>query len=200
MASNFNIRIEHAVLTFRNFAGARKQFNDEGKRNFCVYLDGYNRRGEAFQDEDRIPRYKYGPDWMNPNDLITALQADGWNVKWTKEREADNGEVYPARPYIKVNVKYNDQYPNFNPKICTVKEDGSFSNIDADTAEIIDSIWIDNADVIIKPYNYEANKGIENGKVSAELKTLYITPVKDADEDDDFDGKYSSHEAEEQPW
>ena len=200
MASNFNIRIEHAVLTFRNFAGARKQFNDEGKRNFCVYLDGYNRRGEAFQDEERIPRYKYGPDWMNPNDLIAALQSDGWNVKWTKERETESGDIYPSRPYIKVNVKYNDQYPNFNPKICTVKEDGSFTNIDADTAEIVDSIWIDNADVIIKPYNYEANKGIENGKVSAELKTLYITPVKDADEDDDFDGKYSSHEAEEMPW
>lgn len=199
MATNYNIRIEHAVLTFRNFAGARKQFNDEGKRNFCVYLDGYNRRGEAFQDEGRIPKYKYGPDWMNPNDLIPALQADGWNVKWTKERETDSGDIYPARPYLKVNVKYNDQYPNFNPKICTVKDDGSFTNIEADTAEIIDSIWIDNADVIIKPYNWEASKGIENGKVSAELKTLYVTPVKDADEDD-FDGKYSSSASEEMPW
>lgn len=200
MASKFNIRIEHAVLTFRNFAGARKQFNDEGKRNFCVYLDGYNRRGEQFNDESRIPKYKYGADWMSPNDFIPALEADGWNIKWTKESE--DGE-YPARPYLKINVKYNENYPNFNPKICIVKEDGDFTIIDESTAGLIDSVWIDNADVIIKPYNYEERKGIENGKVSAELKTLYVTPVQDVDEDD-FDGKYSKNDSEDNngdiPW
>lgn len=190
MASKFNIRIEHAILAFRNFAGARKQFNDEGKRNFVVYLDGYNRRGEAFQDEERIPRYKYGSDWMSPNDLIPALEADGWNVRWTKAREDSD---FPARPYIKVSVKYNSDYPNFNPKICIVKEDGNFTNIDEETAGLIDSIWIDNADLIIKPYNWEEKKGIENGRVAAELKTLYVTPVQDAEEDD-FDGKYAQQD------
>lgn len=190
MASKFNIRIEHAILAFRNFAGARKQFNDEGKRNFVVYLDGYNRRGEAFQDEERIPRYKYGSDWMSPNDLIPALEADGWNVRWTKAREDSD---FPARPYIKVGVKYNSDYPNFNPKICIVKEDGNFTNIDEETAGLIDSIWIDNADLIIKPYNWEEKKGIENGRVAAELKTLYVTPVQDAEEDD-FDGKYAQQD------
>ncbi len=197
MASKFNIRIEHAVLTFRNFAGVKKQFNDEGKRNFCVYLDGYNRKGEQFQDENRIPKYKYGSEWMSPNDLIPVLEKDGWNIKWT--RESEDGE-YPPRPYLKINVKYNENYPNFNPKICIVKDDGSFTNIEAETAGLIDSIWIDNADVIIKPYNYEERKGIENGKVSAELKTLYVTPVQDADEDD-FDGKYSRNDPDEEiPW
>ena len=196
MASKFNIRIEHAILAFRNLAGARKQFNDEGKRNVLVYLDGYDRRGNEFQDESRIPQYKYGADWMAPNDLIPALEADGWNVRWTKP--SDDGE-YPARPYLKVNVKYNPDYPNFNPKICIVKEDGSFTNIDEETVGLIDSIWIDNADIIIKPYNWEERKGIENGRVAAELKTMYVTPVQDADEDD-FDGKYAQPEADDVPF
>lgn len=196
MASKFNIRIEHAITAFRNFAGARKQFNDEGKRNFIVYLDGFDRRGNMFQDDDRIPRYKYGSDWMSPNELIPALEADGWNVRYTKP--SDDGE-YPARPYLKVNVKYNPDYPNFNPKIAIVKPDGSFTNIDEETASLIDSIWIDNADIIIKPYNWEEKKGIENGRVAAELKTMYVTPVQDVEEDD-FDGKYTQNEPEDIPF
>lgn len=189
MATKLNIRIEHAVLVFRNFAGAKKMYNEEGKRNFCVYLDGYDRRGNMFNDPDMIPQYKYGSDWLNPNNLIPALQNDGWLVKWTKEKELETGEVYPARPYIKVNIHYSEDWPQYNPKVVMVKDDGGFTNIDADTIHMLDSTWIANADIIIKPNNYEERNGIENGKVSAQLKTLYITPVQDADEDD-FDGKY----------
>lgn len=189
MATKFNIRIEHGVLTFRNFAGAQKMYNDKGKRNFCVYLDGYDRKGNTFSDENRVPRYKYGPDWMSPNDLIDALTKDGWNVKWTKE--SDDGE-YPARPYIKVNVKYSEDWPQFNPKVFMVKSDGGLTSIDEDSVHQLDTTWISNADLIIKPNNYEERKGIANGKVSADLKLMYVTPVEDVDEDDDFDGKYGN--------
>lgn len=187
MATKFNIRIEHGVLTFRNFAGAQKTYNDEGRRNFCVYLDGYNRRGEEFTNQDMIPQYKYGSDWMSPNDLIAALERDGWNVKWTKASE--DGE-YPARPYLKVNVKYNDQWPQFNPKILMVKSDGGLTNLDEDSIHQIDNMWIANADLIIKPNNYEERRGVVDGKVSADLKLMYVTPVEDVDEDE-FDGKYA---------
>lgn len=187
MATKFNIRIEHAVMVFRNFAGARKMYNDEGKRNFCVYLDGYDRRGNEFNDPELIPKYKYGPDWMAPNDLIPALQNDGWNIKWTKEDP--NGE-YPSRPYLKVNVKYNPGWPQYNPKVLMVKSDGGLTNIEEDSIHQIDTTWIANCDMIIKPNNYEERQGIENGRVSADLKMMYVTPVEDVDEDD-FDGKYS---------
>lgn len=196
MATKFNIRIEHAVLVFRNFAGERKMYNDEGKRNFCIYLDGYNRRGMEFADPERIPQYKYGSDWLSPNDLIPALERDGWNVKWTKEKEMENGEVYPSRPYLKVNVKYNEDWPQFNPKISLVKADGGITPLDEASIHQLDTMWVSNADVIIKPNNYEERKGIENGKVSADLKTLFVTPVEDVDEDE-FDGKYSQRGAEE---
>lgn len=188
MATRNNIRVEHAVLVFRNFAGAQKMYNDKGKRNFCVYLDGYDRKGHEFEDPDMIPKYKYGPDYLGPNELIPALQKDGWNVKWTKE--SDDGE-YPSRPYIKVNVKYSEDWPQFNPKVLMVKRDGGLTSVDEDTIHMLDTTWISNADLIIKPNNYEERKGIADGKVSADLKMMYITPVEDADEDD-FDGKYSS--------
>ena len=186
MATNNNLRIDNAVLTFRNFAGERKMYNDEGRRNFCVYLDGFNRKGEPFENPDYIPKYKYGPDWLGPNELIPALEADGWNVKFTKESE--DGE-YKARPYLKVNVKYNPAWPQFNPKVNMVKTNGEVTPLDENSVHLMDSVWIRKADVIIKPNNYVERKGIENGKVSADLKKLYVTPVEDADEDD-FDGRY----------
>lgn len=199
MATKNNIRIEHGVLVFRNFAGARKMYNDEGKRNFCVYLDGYDRRGREYEDQDRIPKYKYGSDWLSPNELIPALEKDGWLVKWTKERETEGGDIYPARPYIKVNIKYNDNYPMYNPKVSMVKANGDLTEIVEQSISLLDTTWISNADMIIKPNNYEERQGIANGKVSAELKTLFITPVEDADEDD-FDGKYARYESDEMPW
>ena len=194
MSTKFNLRIEHGVLTFRNFAGAKKMFNEEGKRNFCVYLDGYDRKGNPFENPEFIPRYKYGPDWMDPNTLIEALQRDGWNVKFSKP--SDDGE-YPARPYIKVNVKYNPDYPQFNPDVFMVKSDGTTVPVGEDTIHMVDTTWINNADLIIKPNNYEERKGIENGRVSADLKTLYITPVED-DLEDEFDGKYARVRREEE--
>jgi len=191
MATDKNIRIEHGVLNFRNFKGEKKTYegrvtNEEGKRNFCVYLDGYDRKGNEFADANRIPKYKYGHDWLSPNELIEALQRDKWPVKWTKEKEGPNG-VYPSRPYMKVNVKYSSVRPQFNPKAYSVRSDGDYTTVDEDSIAQFDTIWIDNADFIIKPFNYEG----EGGRVSAELKIIYITPVRDLDEDDDFDGKYA---------
>ena len=202
MSTKNNIKIEHAVLTFRNFGGERKRFNDEGKRNFCVYLDGYNYRGEAFKNEEMIPRYKYGSDWLNPNDLIPALEADGWNVKFTKEGLDESGEVrYPARPYIQVHVKYSELYPRYNPSVYLVKSNGDLTKLGEDSVDQLDRTWIANADLIIKPNNYDERKGNPDGKVSADLQTIYVKPVEDMDEDD-FDGKYSRtiSDQEDMPW
>lgn len=196
MSSKLNIRIEHAVLTFRNFAGARKMYNEPGDRNFCVYLDGYDRRGNVFEDPEQIPQYKYGSDWLSPNDLIPALEKDGWNIKWTKESEDG---TYPARPYMKVKISYSENYPTYNPKVYLTKNDGGLTNIDQDTIGLLDTVWISNADLIIRPFNYEERNGIENGHVSARLKTLYITPVEDVEEDD-FDGKYGKAPSDQAPF
>jgi len=54
------IVIEDARIMYRNFAGKKGMFNDEGKRNFAVVL---------------------------PEDVAAQLEADGWNVKRTKPRE-----------------------------------------------------------------------------------------------------------------
>ncbi len=50
-----NLMIENARIMFRNFAGREQQFNSQGDRNFCIFL-------EPDQAEDLLKR--------------------GWNIKY----------------------------------------------------------------------------------------------------------------------
>lgn len=54
--------IENAQIMFRNFAGVERQFNSEGDRNFCVFLDA---------------------------GLADKLRKQGWNIKQLRSREED---------------------------------------------------------------------------------------------------------------
>lgn len=65
MASNGNITITNATIRFRNFAGRAGQYNREGDRNFCVFLDEATAR---------------------------QLMADGWNVKFLRAREPGDAD------------------------------------------------------------------------------------------------------------
>jgi len=63
-----NITIENARIGFRNFRGKGGQYNPEGRRNFCVFLE---------------------------SDLAKTLEQDGWNVRWLEPRdEQEDAQAY----------------------------------------------------------------------------------------------------------
>ena len=73
------ITLEGVKLLFANFSGKEikvknKVMNQEGSRNFCVYLD---------------------------DDIAEKLEKDGWLIKYTVANEQYEQE---ARPYIKVHI------------------------------------------------------------------------------------------------
>lgn len=74
--------IEGAQLIFKNFAGKKTDFNEEGNRNFGLLLD---------------------------DDLAEQLSKDGWPVKYLRPRE-DDPEQY-EQPWIKVRVRFNTYPP-----------------------------------------------------------------------------------------
>ena len=73
--------LEDSKLLFRNFAGAARQFNEEGKRNFHIFL-------EPKQAE--------------------AMARDGWNVKNLKPRDEDQ---LVGDAHLKVLVNFKGRPP-----------------------------------------------------------------------------------------
>ena len=74
--------IEGARIIFRNFAGAEKQFNRAGDRNFSVLLDP---------------------------ELAKRLEDDGWNVSYLKVRPDDEDPIPQA--HLKVKLKFTGKPP-----------------------------------------------------------------------------------------
>lgn len=71
---NGKIRIKGAPIILRNFAGAKKMYNEAGNRNFAVILD---------------------------QDSAEKLEQDGWKVNYFKQRDPD--EAPQAFLKVKVN-------------------------------------------------------------------------------------------------
>lgn len=70
------IQIEGAHIFWRNFSGKASQYNQAGKRNFCVGIDD--------------------------KELADKLIADGWNVRMTRPRDEDE----EPQAYLQVEVSY----------------------------------------------------------------------------------------------
>lgn len=151
-----NPRLDNIVLSdtrvfFRNFSGNVSQYNRIGARTFACGL---------------------------PADFARQLEADGINVKYSKDTD---GMPDPERPFISVKVRY-DVKP---PKIFLV-EGNSKTLLSEETVGILDSADIVRADLVITPVFYDVNG---NTGFSNYLKTAYFTI-----EADEFADRYADLE------
>lgn len=147
-----NIILENTKIIFKNFSGKKTDFNEEGNRNFGVII---------------------------PDDMVDALIADGWKVKFRPPRE-DDPEHY-EQPWLPVKVKYG----KFPPDIWMVTKKGRVQ-LDEEMVGQLDYARLSGCDLVIRPYNYPAMPGRPAG-VSAYLKTLYAI-VSEGDFEDKYGG------------
>lgn len=108
-------------------------------------------------------------------DLARDLEEEGWNVKYLEPR--DDGDE--RLPYIQVSVMFGKGVP---PKVVIITSRGK-TTLTEDEINILDWAEITNADLIIRPYNWEVS-----GKtgVKAYLKSLFVTISED-----ELEQKYS---------
>ena len=137
-----------------------------GFRNFAGAEGPYNKKGDrnfvVFLEEQQAK----------------DLESDGWNIKWPKEREeVDPDSDFEQQPFLPVSFSFT----NFPPKIVLVT-DGNASRIGEDEVDMLDWAEIENADIVIRPYNWSVNG---NSGVKAYLKALYVTLATD-----EFSSKY----------
>ena len=151
-----NPRLDNIVLSdtrvfFRNFSGTPDKYNRTGARTFACEV---------------------------PADFAARMEADGINVKYSKDRD---GNPDPERPYISVKVRY-DIKP---PKIFMV-EGNTKTLLSEDTVGVLDAADIVRADLVISPVFYEVNG---NTGFSNYVKTAYFTI-----EPDEFADRYADLE------
>ena len=141
MAQQLNI--EGAKIGFKNFSGLEGEFNKAGERSFAVFLD---------------------------DELAEKLAADGWNVKYPKDRDFGDEED-TRQAYLIVEVAFG----RFPPKVVTITND-VIQTVYEDKIHTLDSLKFDNVDMVLNPYHWTVN-----GKsgIKAYLKAIYLTVESD---------------------
>lgn len=133
-------------------------------RNFSRIETKFNRKGSRnFCVVIENPKFA---------DELTAI---GWNIRTLKPREPED----EATSYLPVQVSFD----NVPPKVFLVTKNAK-TQLDTDSIGTLDFAEIANVDLVVRPYNWEAN-----GKfgVKAYLKEMYVTIVEGA-----FADKYAN--------
>ncbi len=125
------LQIDDARICFRNFAGRRTDFNNEGDRNFALV----------------IPNEEIKEALLNDVNEFGAA----WNVK-IKEGRNPGDEPFM---YMNVKVKYTDKS---QPKVYLISGKNRLE-LGEDDVDMLDDIDIRSVDLDIRPYDGEGRFG-----------------------------------------
>lgn len=119
-----NLVIEDAKFVYKpNFEGREETYNEEGDRYFNVRI---------------------------PDNILASVEADNWNVKWTKPKV----EGVEPEPYIIVAIGFK-----YRPPVITIIQDGRPTDLSEQNAGIVDSLQFEKIDMVIRGRAWENASG-----------------------------------------
>ena len=118
------ILFENADIKFRNFAGAEGAFNNEGDRNFCIFLT---------------------PDQADEMDKA------GWNVRQLKVREP--GDIPQDYIQVSLKYRGRPGTNVRPPTVVQISSRGR-SFLAEEDLEILDWVEIKSVDLVVRPYSW----------------------------------------------
>jgi hypothetical protein len=158
---NNELKLEGVRLIWRNFAGEKKLYNENGKRQFAIPLE---------------------------EPLALELRDIGWNVR-DNSRKVQEDPSKELLYHLDVTVKLDGRVPPRIFMVAKKwseeqqKEISIRTQLDEDTIMLLDYAELETVDLILRPFNWDVN-----GKqgVSAYLKTLFAFLRQD-----DLEAKYA---------
>lgn len=139
------VNIEGARIGFKNFEGREGLYNKAGDRSFAIFLD---------------------------KQTADAMHAEGWNVKYPKERETVDPEEDTRDPHIQVSLSF-DNYP---ANVFLISNE-NVTKISGEEVSMLDWAEMVNVDLVLRPYTWTVNG---NTGIKAYLKAGYFTIQTDA--------------------
>lgn len=105
-----------------------------------------------------------------PPDSVDALRADGWNIKQLRPREEGDLPAF----HLPVTVFFGGPKSR-PPKIVMITSRGR-TDLDENTAMVLDWARIKHVDLIVRPYEWNING---RSGVTAYLRTIFVTIEED---------------------
>ena len=130
MRADGSFIVEGADIRWLNFGGRVRDFNPNGDRTFCLFID---------------------------SDLANQLRRDDYNVKMTKPRKdatRDEIEDFVPESYIEVKVGYKIHPPRITMRGDTT---GKVTELTEENVDLLDEVEIVNVDVIVRPREFDIN-------------------------------------------
>ena len=153
---NGDLSIENAVIIWTNFEGRPTKFNPAGGKRTFALV-------------------------LN-EEMGEELKSEGWNIKYSEPREEGDDILI----YTEIVVNMDSKYP---PKV-TLYSDfrgrKTANPLDADTISELDTINIENVDLVIHPYEHGRSAV---ARVKGYAKAIYVTQGQDRY----FEGKYDEY-------
>lgn len=112
-----------------------------------------------FAGEERPPYDDAGKRYFNakiPDDNVARqMEAEGWNVKWTKPGPTHpNPEEHVPEPFIVVNIGFKFRAPTI-----VLIRDGKPTYITEKTLTLLDSVEFESVDIVVRARRHEVNGG-----------------------------------------